>query len=379
MIVRSIVSRHGRRALVAPVARSCHRAITTDSLLGVTPEQLDAFNTAAALSQIPEAPAPAAPRNTEGVPNAYRAFRRAQKATAGVGSVVGRPYVPSMLISQPPSPQDITLELLMASQTHMGHHTSLWNPANARYIYGVRQGIHIISLETTAAHLRRAARVVEEVAYRGGLILFAGTRKGQMEIVTKAAKLAGGCHLFTKWTPGNITNRDVINLGKEVKLVNEKDESLGGFERLARTGRPLVPDLVVCLNPLENYTMLYECGLANVPTIGVIDTDANPDWVTYTIPANDDSFRSIAVIGGVLGRAGEQGQKRRLADAENGVVAWETPAETQRFMSGEISRYKVERSRWERDMGNEAEKSGEKRLLEMLQVERTKAVDGEVV
>lgn len=60
-------------------------------------------------------------------------------------------------------------------------------------------------------------------------------------------------------------------------------------------------------------------------------------------------------------------------------MAWETPAETQRFMSGEISRYKVERSRWERDMGNEAEKSGEKRLLEMLQVERTKAVDGEVV
>jgi len=383
MIVRSIVSRHGYRALAAPAARSCHRAITTSSLGGVTPEQLASFTEAAALSQITEDSPPARERPTQGmeaVRKAYVAFRRVQKATGHIGSVVKRTYVPSTLVDNPPAPKDITLELLMASQTHMGHHTSLWNPANARYIYGVRQEIHIISLETTAAHLRRAARVVEEVAYRGGLILFVGTRKGQMEIVTKAARLAGGCHLFTKWTPGNITNRDMINRGKEIKIVDEKDAALGGFERLERTGRPLVPDLVVCMNPLENYTLLYECGLANVPTIGIIDTDANPDWVTYTIPANDDSYRSVAVIGGVLGRAGEQGQKRRLADAENGVVAWQTPAETARYMRGEIKRYEKEIKRWERDSAAEAEKgsSGEQQLLEMLQVERIKAVDGEV-
>ncbi|OHE91277.1 hypothetical protein CORC01_13435 [Colletotrichum orchidophilum] len=388
MIVRSIVSRHGSRALLAPVAaRSCHRAITTDSLVGaMTPENLADLTTAAALGQIPQAADPEAAAKladsissrSKTVPNAYNRFRRAQKLTSNVGSVVGRPYVPSSLIENPPAPKDITLELLMASQTHMGHHTSRWNPANARYIYGVRQGIHIISLETTAAYLRRAARVVEEVAYRGGLILFAGTRKGQMEIVTKAAKLAGGCHLFTKWTPGNITNRDVINSGKEVRIVDEKDIALQGFDRLERTGRPLVPDLIVCLNPKENYTMLYECGLANVPTIGVIDTDANPDWVTYTIPANDDSYRSIAVIAGVLGRAGEAGQKRRLAAAENGVSEWNTPAETKRFMKGEIRKWEREMRRWRTDNQNAADAGGEVRLLEMLQVDRTKAVDGEL-
>ncbi|OLN96073.1 37S ribosomal protein MRP4, mitochondrial [Colletotrichum chlorophyti] len=387
----------GQRAVVAPVARSCHRAISTDTITGgITPEQLLAFEKQAAIDHFDRRE-----RRRSAVKSAreagveepdfesrdymypnfaggYQAHRRVQKATRTIGSALSKPYVPSQLIKDPPKPEDVTLELLMASQTHMGHHTSRWNPANARYIYGVRQGIHIISLETTAAHLRRAARVVEEVAFRGGLILFVGTRQGQMDIVSKAAKLAGGCHLFTKWTPGNITNRDQINRGKPVKVVGPRDEKLDGFERLERTGRPLVPDLVVCLNPLENYTMLYECGLANVPTIGVIDTDANPDWVTYTIPANDDSFRSMAVIAGVLGRAGQQGQKRRLADAQNGVVAWKTPTETANFMALAQSKWGADMKKWRREMGDAASSREEKMLLDQLQVERTKAVDGEL-
>jgi small subunit ribosomal protein S2 len=211
-----------------------------------------------------------------------------QKQTKTLGSRVEVRYTPGQVLANPPHPKDVTLELLMAAQTHMGHHSSLWNPANSRYIYGVRAGIHIISLETTAAHLRRAARVVEEVAYRGGLILFVGTRRGQTEIVVRAAELAGACHLFNKWTPGTITNRDQILAGAELRVVDELDRPLKGFETHLNDRRPVVPDLVVCLNPLENYTMLHECGLANVPTIGVIDTDADPSWVTYTIPANDD-------------------------------------------------------------------------------------------
>ena len=205
-----------------------------------------------------------------------------------VGSDVEQRYKADHNLSRPIEPRFVTLERLMAAQTHMGHHTSLWNPANSRYIYGVRQGIHIISLETTAAHLRRAATVVEEVSYRGGLVLFVGTRRGQMEIVTDAAKEAKACHLFTKWTPGSITNRDIILKDRYINVVNEHDEMLPGFDQHINGSRPLLPDLVVCLNPLENYTMLYECGLAGIPTIGVIDTDADPSWVTYTIPANDD-------------------------------------------------------------------------------------------
>ena len=205
-----------------------------------------------------------------------------------LGTDVEKRYRPGDLFLNPPGPKDVTLELLMASQAHMGHHTSLWNPANARYIYGIRQGIHIISLETIAAHLRRAARVVEEVAYRGGLTLFVGTRPGQTQLVTQAARLARGCHLFTKWTPGSITNSDVILNGMQMQMLDENDQPLEGFDRHLNERRPLVPDLVVCLNPLENYTLLHECALANVPTIGVIDTNTEPTWVTYAIPANDD-------------------------------------------------------------------------------------------
>jgi small subunit ribosomal protein S2 len=191
-------------------------------------------------------------------------------------------------VLNPPKPEDVTLELLLANQAHMGHATALWNPANQRYIYGIRSGIHIISLEQTAAHLRRAAKVVEGVAYHGGIILFVGTRKGQSQAVVKAAKLSKGCHLFEKWTPGTITNGAQILKKCEVTVVDPLDQAVEGFEEKVASWKALKPDLVVVMNPLENYTLLHECGLHNIPTIGVIDTDADPTWVTYPIPANDD-------------------------------------------------------------------------------------------
>lgn len=231
----------------------------------------------------------------------------------------------------------------MASQSHLGHDTSLWNPANQRYIFGIRQGVHIISLEETAAHLRRAAKVVEGVAYHGGLILFVGTRAGQTSCVVKAAQMAKGCHLFEKWIPGSITNGDQILAKCNIKVVDKDDVDISsGFTKKIEEWKALKPDLVVCLNPLENYIMLHECGLNNIPTIGVIDTDADPTWVTYPIPANDDRFvfpislllhlltsenslRCIQVIAGVLGRAGESGQAKRLEAAAKGKVTWEPP------------------------------------------------------
>lgn len=218
----------------------------------------------------------------------WKEFKRLQSETKKLGTELTRRYSPKELLANPPTAEEVSLEQLMASQTHMGHNRSQWNPANSRYIYGVRENTHIISLETTLAHLRRAARVVEEVTYRGGIVLFVGTRPGQMEVVTSAAQRAGGCHVFTKWAPGSITNRDIMLRGHESEVVDEADRPLDGFYHFNINAEPLMPDLVVCLNPLENYTLLYECGLKTIPTIGIIDTDADPTWVTYTIPANDD-------------------------------------------------------------------------------------------
>jgi small subunit ribosomal protein S2 len=98
--------------------------------------------------------------------------------------------------------------------------------------------------------------------------------------------------------------------------VNVLDEELPDLKESLADHAILKPDLVICLNPLENEPLLHECGLNNVPTIGIIDTDADPTRVTYPIPANDDSLRSVAVIAGVLGRAGQAGQKRRLEQAK---------------------------------------------------------------
>lgn len=108
-----------------------------------------------------------------------------------------------------------------------------------------------------------------------------------------------------------------------MKVVDEFDRPVPGYENELLDRPSLKPDLVVCLNPLENWVMLHECGLHGIPTIGVIDTDANPTWVTYPIPANDDSLRCVQLIAGVLGRAGEEGQRRRGVRARKGEVTYQ--------------------------------------------------------
>ncbi|CAK7217252.1 hypothetical protein SBRCBS47491_003101 [Sporothrix bragantina] len=354
MIVRNLLRQSRTQLATAPLSgHACSRAfLSTDATTPPPPTQNLAAD--ATPSSQPPANAEASPdAATAAAPgpqrlawgqravapveiaNDYITMTKLQRKTNRIGSSVERRYSPGELIKNPPAPKDITLELLMASQAHIGHNTSLWNPANSRYIYGIREGVHIISLEQTAVHLRRAARVVEEVAYHGGLILFAGTRRGQMDMVVRAAELAGACHLFTKWKPGTITNRDTILQKASTRIVDEQDRDITakGFTQLLGKQRPLTPDLVVVLNPLENSVLLRECALSTIPTIGIIDTDADPCRVTYAIPGNDDSLRMAAVVAGVLGRAGEMGQKRRLRDAKDGIVTWENSEEVARYMN----------------------------------------------
>jgi len=119
-------------------------------------------------------------------------------------------------------------------------------------------------------------------------VLFVGTRDGHERAVVKAASMAGACHLFDRWIPGSITNGPQILGHCRVQVVDENDKPIEGFDEQLQERGSLKPDLVVCLNPLENWVLLHECGLNNIPTIGIIDTDADPTWVTYPIPANDD-------------------------------------------------------------------------------------------
>ncbi|TAQ88722.1 hypothetical protein B7494_g2971 [Chlorociboria aeruginascens] len=300
MILRNVAIRHGRKALTAPIQRSYLRSLSTETeSIGpsIDTHAQDTQSNEVGINQlhltqsfVPPAKRTKKTKALATVARDYKLSKLIERKTAKLGSVVDRTYEPYDSLVNPPYPKDVTLELLMASQSHMGHSTSLWNPANQRYIYGIRQGIHIISLEVTAAHLRRAAKIVEGVAYHGGLILFVGNRPGHTECVTLAAQMAKGCHLFEKWIPGSITNGEQI-LGKcRIKAVGVHDEEIPGFEEKLEEWTSLKPDLVVCMNPLENYVLLHECGLNDIPTIAVIDTNADPTWVTYPIPANDDRY-----------------------------------------------------------------------------------------
>ncbi|KAL1968932.1 hypothetical protein VTN77DRAFT_1293 [Rasamsonia byssochlamydoides] len=320
MIVRQLCVRQSRNLRLLNQTRILSRFSSTDTKV-VTAEAVQNPPT----SQ-PDKPSAALQVPDEARSPAQEEWRKTVKRRHqfhSLGSVVTDTYEPEELIRNPPRPSDITLELLLASQTHLGHSTSRWNPQNSRYIFGIREGIHIISLDVTAAYLRRAAKVVEEVSRRGGLILFVGTRKGQKRCVVRAAELAKGYHIFERWIPGSLTNGQQILGHCEMKVVNAFDEELPEFKPHLVDRPVLKPDLVVCFNPIENEVLLHECGLNNVPTIGIIDTDADPTRVTYPIPANDDSLRSVQLIAGVLGRAGEEGQRRRLEEASRGILSYE--------------------------------------------------------
>jgi small subunit ribosomal protein S2 len=286
-----------------------------------TPSQLGDESVSAS-SSLPPAPFPSLQK--------LRSHRKTERQLASLGTSTKPVYTPNLHLISPPTAHELTVPMLLTAQSHLGHHTSLWNPRNSSYIFGIRDGIHIIALDVTFSYLRRAAKVVTEIARRGGLIVFVGTRDGHEDIVVNAAKRAGGYHVFDRWTPGSLTNGQQI-LGRcAVKVVDVMDRELPQYsarmaESAAAGAHPVLrPDLVICLNPLENEVCLHECGLYTVPTIGIIDTDADPSWVTYPIPANDDSLRCVMLIAGVLGRAGEEGQRMRLADAERGKYTYST-------------------------------------------------------
>ncbi len=228
-----------------------------------------------------------------------------------LGSYITDVYEPYKSLNHPVDPTELTISHLLASGAHLGHHKTQWRPSTQTYIYGVHNGIHIIDLEKTTTYLRRAAKVIEGVSEKGGLILFLGTREGQARIVQTAAERCGGYYVSSKWVPGTLTNNFNISGHWERKTVNMKDETVN--EEIDEIGRESVikPDLLVVLNPKENDNALREAMATGIPTIGIIDTDSEPSLVTYQIPANDDSLRTVTLIAGVLSKAAQKGRDTR--------------------------------------------------------------------
>lgn len=235
--------------------------------------------------------------------------------SAKLGGNVEDVYYPHTDIFNPPTLQQVSIEKLMAAGVHLGQSTALWRASTQPYIYGEYKGIHIIDLNQTLSHLKRAAKVVEGVAENGGIILFLGTRDGQKRALIKAAERVRGYYVASKWVPGTLTNPTEISSGWERQEVDNLGNPTGRELNLNESMSIIKPDLLVILNPTENRNALREAMKARVPTIGIIDTDSEPSLVTYPIPGNDDSLRSVNLLLSVLAKAGERGVQTRLGKA----------------------------------------------------------------
>lgn len=171
----------------------------------------------------------------------------------------------------------------MQAGVHIGHAAPLLHYSNLPFVYGTRNGITVMHLEHTLAELRRASNVVREVAANKGLIVFVGTRTGTGRVVEKAARQAGSYWVTRRWVAGTITNAASV---------------------LPATNWPIPkPDLLVLANLPENSIALAEALAANIPTIGLVDSDCNCGSVSYPIHANDDSVQSVELILGVLAKS----------------------------------------------------------------------------
>jgi small subunit ribosomal protein S2 len=235
-----------------------------------------------------------------------------------------RPHKPRL---DPVTARELTVSHLLASTAHVGHSVSSLSRANIPMLYGTRHGQAIIDVEKyTLPALKKACKIVRDIVYRDGVVIFLGTTPGTERCILQAAKRLGpnGYHITKeRWIPGVLTNAPTLLslaiLGDMDKYQEQCWEKRGQRdEPVAATlaTQDLQPDLLIVLNPKDNVFAIREATAVGVPTIGVTDTDVDPRIVTYSIPANDESIRTTELIAGVLSKAGEEGAKERRLQLE---------------------------------------------------------------
>ncbi|MDD5726002.1 MAG: 30S ribosomal protein S2 [Patescibacteria group bacterium] len=221
-----------------------------------------------------------------------------------------------------------TLVEMLEAGVHFGHRTSKWHPKMEKYLFGSRQGIHIINVETTLKALEEALAFCKQTTARGGIVLFVGTKKQASSIVEAAAKDAGMPSITKRWLGGTMTNFSVIaqllkrfkdlkrrhekgELGKYTKLEQLKfseqikmlEDKVGGIQDMTR-----IPDAIFIQDIHKDKTALAEAVRRGIKVIAICDSNVNPKDVDYPIPANDDAVKAITLIVGLVGQACKQGK-----------------------------------------------------------------------
>jgi small subunit ribosomal protein S2 len=234
-----------------------------------------------------------------------------------------RPHKPRL---DPIKARELTVSHLLASTAHVGHSVSSLSRANVPMLYGTRHGQAIIDVEKyTLPALKRACKVVRDIVYRDGVVIFLGTAPGTERCILQAAKRLGpnGYHITNvRWIPGVLTNAtNLLSLAILGDMEKYEDQvyNQGRYKEpdaITLATQDLQPDLLIVLNPKDNVYAIREATAVGVPTIGVTDTDVDPRIVTYAIPANDESIRTTELVAGLLSKAGEEGaaDRRRKQD-----------------------------------------------------------------
>ena len=230
---------------------------------------------------------------------------------------------------------EFSMRSLLEAGAHFGHQTHRWNPKMERYIFGSRSNIHIIDLSQSIPLLHQALVAVRDVAAKGGRVLFVGTKRQAADPVAEAAKRCAQYYMNNRWLGGTLTNWRTVSgsiarlrelegllegggegrVKKELlNLQREKDKlelSLGGIKDMGG-----IPDIMFVIDTNKEAIAIQEARKLNIPVIAILDTNCDPDGITYPIPGNDDAARAIqlycdliadAVLDGLAAGAGAAG------------------------------------------------------------------------
>ncbi len=251
-----------------------------------------------------------------------------------------------------------TLRQLLEAGVHFGHYPRRWNPKMAPYIFGIRNGVHIIHLEKTVVLLHKALSTIRDVVSQGGRVLFVGTKPQASAIVAESAKKCGQYYVNHRWLGGMLTNWKTISLSikrlkdldklleekadltltkKELlKIERERDKlnlTLGGIREMG--GRP---DLLIVLDVNKDHIAIQEAQRLNIPIIGILDSNSNPDGVTLPIPGNDDATRSISLYCDLFSGSVLSGLQAEMIaagiDVGSAIASPEEPALAEEALAG---------------------------------------------
>ena len=219
----------------------------------------------------------------------------------------------------------ITMSDMLKAGLHFGHQTRRWNPKMRPYIFGARNGIHIIDLQQTVKLFRVAYDKVVDTVANGGKVLFIGTKRQAQEAVATEATKANQYYVTNRWMGGTLTN--FVTIQKSVERLKKLEQTLGGIKNMDR-----LPQLAFIIDPHREDIAVKECRKLGIPIVAVTDTNCDPDVIDYIIPGNDDAIRAIKLFVTAFSEACQEGEaqmKDGAAVEANAEEAMQKAAETE--------------------------------------------------